>query len=1249
MPRRVSIAHHDGNEYSNESSEDYNDPFGPFPDEEEDNAIEHFPHEEDSHEEDNSDDEVHNPTVVEDSWKVNHNNVTYTYPVKEFMKKVFQPSFDSAAAIQMLHKRCSIDFGSNGSRGHGGRAVKSSDQIYTEFFLDFLSIIGRPGEAISKLDCPLLESIPMSFSNWAEPYAAKHSSGIDFNLTGRTFRLAKTDKRETWFIVMHPKPAFTSEDPRPHRKLKQGLAADSGMLKERATCLAAYITATFNDPMLIGHGVERCWRPGSKHSQTLPYTVWAVFQDRFMRGWSAWSQRQSGDSFWTTNEPAFHCYCYGQNQPIVMSAPLIQQLEELEEETYERPSGADEDSSSECSDEDDSTESHEEISGSDEDDSTSSQRQTDGVPSRRTSHASSGDESHRHRRRGRRAACLAAQDRLISQTDSIQILEGNLSSHYNIDRIGTVSYALAACVHSTTENGALRCLLGNRNQIASHYVGLGSRAFTFYSQAFHPVYGNFSSNSPPDFLDPLLTALRVNMASDVGGDDVLSFGYFQGYSNIKRAVRHSAEALLATKGYATAGLTCPKANATCNAVIRRRRENALSVIVGGRTPNKPTDSKPFARENRQIQDIIEQGEAPYRLEQVVSIDLRRVTPDCRSFRLVVRPIIQLMRFFLCERKAFTPIFWSMPIAVFPGIMCAYSRLFELALDEMHRRFDAGGKVGLNVANSEAVAVLDRLGGYIFTGSDRHLPERVLRPLGTVESIRLRAWPFIDPAKLNMHRGTINMQTWPTSSETGRPMLLHVDELRYHYGAVVAESRESELWLAHLSDDGIRNTSQMSAFVAELVEKRWVPETRYFMAQQLRKRVSQSKPGGAHLSSDAISAGAQAIAAWEEESYPFRMEALKRLKKGLEPSAARVRIREETKRTRHDHAHHLIHSVREGKAGAHACKASTWPKTLHNILLKWCHVHARYQGDRAVDDCEPMWALMLISSMQTLGIEWVPGSANGRIVSTAIVELQNDKSAAQRIQRIPLAQVGTSEHLVEVSQIRRESTLQMQAAANHEVSSFIDFRCRYPFKEIPPLIQRGFDNPFSLDEQIRAHYELARLTLSANIAHPSCQLMLMLILTICSSTETPQVCPNHRHFSAPPGPHKDDAQLAVVLATRMLWFLFPNNFPKEDQLQESPAPYNIKEMTKKIEHKGVNNRMIRELDWVIVRGNRPTPRNSEMIIKPAHILEARMKALESAMGRPSEFIAMIFKSREQIWVQRCESIIHTEPVPGGALS
>ncbi|KAK2741390.1 hypothetical protein CKAH01_18504 [Colletotrichum kahawae] len=62
-----------------------------------------------------------------------------------------------------------------------------------------------------------------------------------------------------------------------------------------------------------------------------------------------------------------------------------------------------------------------------------------------------------------------------------------------------------------------------------------SRNYTFYPQAFHPKYGNFSASRPPAFLDPLCTAMRGNISDCNDSANMLSFSYFQGYSNIKRS------------------------------------------------------------------------------------------------------------------------------------------------------------------------------------------------------------------------------------------------------------------------------------------------------------------------------------------------------------------------------------------------------------------------------------------------------------------------------------------------------------------------------------------------------------------------------------------------------------------------------------------------------------------------------------------------------------------------------------------
>jgi hypothetical protein len=56
--------------------------------------------------------------------------------------------------------------------------------------------------------------------------------------------------------------------------------------------------------------------------------------------------------------------------------------------------------------------------------------------------------------------------------------------------------------------------------------------------------------------------MRGNMSAWNEGAEVLLLSYFQGYSNIKRSVRHSTNDLLATKGCATAALTVPTAEAS---------------------------------------------------------------------------------------------------------------------------------------------------------------------------------------------------------------------------------------------------------------------------------------------------------------------------------------------------------------------------------------------------------------------------------------------------------------------------------------------------------------------------------------------------------------------------------------------------------------------------------------------------------------------------------------------------------------
>lgn len=70
----------------------------------------------------------------------------------------------------------------------------------------------------------------------------------------------------------------------------------------------------------------------------------------------------------------------------------------------------------------------------------------------------------------------------------------------------------------------------------------------------------------------------------------------------------------------------------------------------------------------------------------------------------------------------------------------------------------------------------------------------------------------------------------------------------------------------------------------------------------------------------------------------------------------------------------------------------------------------------------------------------------------------------------------------------------------------------------------------------------------------------------------------------------------------------------------------------------NNRTLRQLGWVRVQGQRDSPRISDMQLRSSEELFAKLEELKVALKRPSKFIAIVFSSEDEVWVERCQSII-----------
>ncbi|KAJ9415745.1 hypothetical protein QL093DRAFT_2568886 [Fusarium oxysporum] len=976
----------------------------------------------------------------------------------------------------------------------GSKPASEDDDYYPVFRLDFVSIVGLPRRPICR-PSHFFDNITISFRHWSAPYVAKHAQGIDFDLSGRTFRVATGATREAWFIVMHPNQRTAGAN-NPRRR-HDATHTRTALVQGRALMLASYIKDIFLRGELLGEGVEPRWALGGKETQMIAFDKWVIFQTLFMDGWTGFLERpayldglddefdESDDGYdGESNSVPATQQGWGEiggeeredeldelcDQPTVevedndslfvservddVASPIPPILSpgriidaeyrDIDGEVDANGPNGDEErerrflewmNESENTDigQDNGTQLQDQEHQYDGQDNSQQQPlspDTDG-----------NDDVHPRQAPDISPASLPPSSASIPATEDqrehdalyspgLMRLREALEAKYNLDNISHVSYALAVDVHCTAENtypgteGRVSrpvCLLADRNRVAGEFYGSN---YTFYPLGFHPAYGNFTSDRPPAFLDnDLFTVMKENMSHQNQGADVLSFGFFQGYSNLKRSIRHGPHDLLASHGLATAALTIPSTEAQRTARLKDKQQRLLA---------------------------------------------------------------QLMRLFLKEKQLYAGILRRFNPDIFPGVMVAFARVMEAAIAEMDRRFREAGSKGLGMALSEGVAALDRLGNFCFTGDPRVLPTKVMRLLGLV-----------------------NLVGWPQLSN-GRPVLMHVASLEYHYDRTVASNPTQSI-------DGM---DRMTTFLHEVFQDLWIPETVAFIARQVRRGLNRGirsggrsdvgEHGDADTGNEESAQAMIALEAWEARDSPFKTSNFEKLSAEVLKFDDRLMMNESkiVLKTRRDFAEEIFVALMEGGRKGHlgvesvAPTHSTWPSILR----------AAIQHTRGSFATRAQWVSGIAAAMVSASIEWVPGSHRRRLTHQQVVQLVGAAASATR--------------------------RALEAEARRTVDSI-------PFKQIPDIVERGFTEIRRLfakgDQRVLSHYCAAYCCLTDCLEDPLCDLMLILTLTITASSATPEVRPNTKGFSVT-AKRRDPALLAANMVTRMLWFLRPEAFP-----------------------------------------------------------------------------------------------------------
>jgi hypothetical protein len=229
-----------------------------------------------------------------------------------------------------------------------------------------------------------------------------------------------------------------------------------------------------------------------------------------------------------------------------------------------------------------------------------------------------------------------------------------------------------------------------------------------------------------------------------------------------------------------------------------------------------------------------------------------------------------MRFYLQETQHYIPLLRCFRPTIFPQILSTFARVFELAIDEMLKRFRTQGSKGLGIALAEGVAALDRLGHYCFTGKAKVLLSSVLRPLKTIDSLRNGAWPYIDPQLLDLRQGEgkLDVLQWPRTGD-GRPTFMHVASLGFHYGPEVAASCHSLIWFWDLGAKSISGPAGATRFLEDLFRDLWIPQMVAYISHQLQHRPSLTAGGEASQADLEKREQQRAIIDdWAKSEHPF---------------------------------------------------------------------------------------------------------------------------------------------------------------------------------------------------------------------------------------------------------------------------------------------------------------------------------------------------------------------------------------------
>lgn len=187
---------------------------------------------------------------------------------------------------------------------------------------------------------------------------------------------------------------------------------------------------------------------------------------------------------------------------------------------------------------------------------------------------------------------------------------------------------------------------------------------------------------------------------------------------------------------------------------------------------------------------------------------------------------------------------------------------------------------LGIVASEAVATVERVAAFMFTGNKAHIPRSLWLYLGLYDSLECYGWPFIDPSRINFAKlpPVTSKASWLEVPETSTFVLGQLTAIKHHFGQIVAARRALQLGM--LNTRHVEGSRGASSRVHEIMKSMFIPQMVDVVLSGLKDAhtsLTSTHSGSANnedeiaLVDDLISQRESAMNRWRSLEHPFEKQ------------------------------------------------------------------------------------------------------------------------------------------------------------------------------------------------------------------------------------------------------------------------------------------------------------------------------------------------------------------------------------------